>query len=137
MENFNRYFLHQRTVFLENISYETPEKPLIPRENYKLGCKDILVAQLLQNGIKVSFNRALNFEGGGPYSLSVTFSCIMPFDPSTKDEVDWKNTDIAGEFRKNCPDVMANLMSRTSLLISQITSSYGQPPLITPAAPKK
>ena len=60
---------------------------------------------------------------------------MLIFDPSTKDEVDWKKLDIAGEFKKSCPNLMSVLMSRASLLISQITSAAGQPPLITPAAP--
>lgn len=134
MENFDRYFLHDRRVFLDNISYETVKPDSMQRE-LKLNCKDTILAQLTNQGVKINFNRALNFEPEGIYSLSVTFAVMLIFDPSTKDEVDWKKLDIAGEFKKSCPNLMSVLMSRASLLISQITSAAGQPPLITPAAP--
>lgn len=134
MENFDRYFLHDRRVFLDNISYETVKPDSLQRE-LKLNCKDTILAQLTNQGVKINFNRALNFEPEGIYSLSVTFAVMLIFDPSTKDEVDWKKLDIAGEFKKSCPNLMSVLMSRASLLISQITSAAGQPPLITPAAP--
>lgn len=137
MENFDRYFLHDRRVFLDNISYETLKFDGKGGE-MKLNCKDTIVAQLAQNGVKINFNRALNFEPEGLYSLSVTFSVMLLFDPTTKDEVDWKSIDIAGEFKKSCPQLMSVLMARASLLVAEITSANGQPPLITPSgAPMK
>ena len=39
---------------------------------------------------------------------------------------------MAEEFRDNGKFVTDNLMSRISLMIAQITSSYGQSPLILP-----
>jgi len=136
MENFIQYFLRERKVILENISYET-EKPKLLQGELKLGCKDTIVAQLMANGVKINFNRALNFSPEGPFALSVTFSTIMLFDPARKDEVDWKQVDIAGEFRKGCPHILTELMSRTSLMIAQITAASGQNPLMTPASPQE
>lgn len=134
MQNFDRYFLHEKKVFLDNISYETVKTESVPAQP-KLGCKDTIVAQLQKNGIKINFNRTLRFEPEGLFNLSVTFGVMLIFDPTTKDEIDWKSLDIAGEFRKSCPQLMSVLMSRASLLISQITSSAGQLPLVTPGAP--
>ncbi len=134
MENFERYFLHDKKILLENISYETI-KPEGRITQVKLGVKDTIVAQLLKNGIKINFNRAVNFDPEGIFSLSVTFSMMMLFDPSTAGEVDWKSTDIASEFRKSCPHLLTALMSRTSLMVSQITAAGGQNPLVTPASP--
>ena len=134
MENFERYFLHEKKILLENISYETVPVEGRPTD-MKLGVKDTIVAQLLKNGVKINFNRALNFDPEGIFSLSVTYSMMMFFDPTTKDEVDWKSTDIATEFRKCCPHLLTSLMSRTSLMVSQITSAGGQNPIVTPASP--
>ena len=134
MIDFERYFLHNKQIILDNISYETL-KTEPGRPETKLNCKDTILAQLTANGVKISFNRALNFEPEGIYSLSVTYTVFMIFDPSTKDEIDWAKTDIAGEFKRSCPQLISVMMSRASLLISQITSSSGQPPLITPGAP--
>ena len=134
MENFDRYFLHDRKVFLDNISYET--QPLDPAaREMKLNCKDTVVAQLSNTGVKINFNRMLKFLPDGPFTLSVTFAVVLTFDPSTKDEIAWKSIDIAGEFRKSCPALLSVMMSRTSLLVAEITSAGGQNPLITPAAP--
>lgn len=134
MENFDRFFLHDRKVFLDNISYET--QPVAPSSgDMQLNCKDTVLAQLRAGGIKVNFNRTLKFIPDGPFTLSVTFAVILTFDPSTKDEVDWKSLDIAGEFRKSCPALLSVMMSRASLMVAEITSAGGQNPLITPATP--
>ncbi len=134
MENFDRYFLPHRKIVLENISFETVKLEGYPQQ-MKMGCKDTIVAQLLDKGIKINFNRAINFDPEGIFSLSVTFSTLMLFDPSKKDEVEWKGMDIAGEFRKGCPHTLSALMAKTSLLIGEITEAAGQTPIITPAAP--
>ena len=110
MENFERYFLHDKKIFLENISYETVKIESRP-DNLKLGVKDTIVAQLMEHGIKINFNRALNFDPEGIFSLSVTFAMMLIFDPSTKNEVDWKSLDIAGEFKRSCPQLLTALMS--------------------------
>lgn len=135
MENFESYFLREKKINLENISFETDKIDLTAGE-LKLGCKDTIVAQLMERGVKINFNRALNFSQSGPFSLSVTFSIFMVFDPEKKDSVQWKSIDIAREFREGCPQLMSALMSRTSLMIAQITAAAGQNPLITPAAPQ-
>lgn len=134
MENFDKYFLPDRKILLENISFETLKLDGKPK-TMKLGCKDTIVAQLLDKGVKINFNRAINFDPEGIFSLSVTFSTIMIFNPATKDEVEWKGMDIAGEFKRGCPHTLSALMARTSLMIGEITSAAGQNPLITPAAP--
>ena len=136
MENFERYFLHERKIVLDNISYETIKVEGKPTA-MSLGCKDTIVAQLMESGVKINFNRAMNFTPEGIFSLSVTYSMMLFFDPTTKNEVDWKSLDIAGEFKKSCPQLLSAMMSRTSLMIAQITAASGQNPLITPAAPVK
>ncbi len=137
MENFERYFLHERKIVLDNISYETVKMEGKPGTTMSLGCKDTIVAQLMESGVKINFNRAMNFTPEGIFSLSVTYSMMLFFDPTTKNEIDWKSLDIAGEFKKSCPHLLSAMMSRTSLMIAQITAASGQNPLITPAAPVK
>ena len=44
------------------------------------------------------------------------------------------NINLADEFRKNGDFVTIQLMSRITLLIAEITSSFGQQPLILPTA---
>ena len=128
--DFNRYFLAERRVFLENISYETT-KPEAGVQGYKLTGKDTVVAQVLGNtGVKVTYNRTLRFEPEGPFVLSVSFAVMLVFNPGTRDEVDWKTIDMAAQFRKNCMPIVANISSRISLLVGEITSASGNPPVI-------
>ncbi len=134
MLDFNRYFLPDRRIFLDNVQYETLETPN-PTENRKLNCKDTILAQRSDKWIKINFNRTLSFAPEGVFRLSVTYGVLLFFNPQTKDEINWKETDIAGAFRENCKPLLANMMSRTSLMVAQITSASGQNPLITPAAP--
>ena len=133
--DFNRYFLPERRIFLDNVEYEMLELTTTAGEK-KLDCKDTIVAQRNDAGVKITFNRTITFQPEGVFRLSVTFGALLTFHPQKKDELDWTKIDIAGEFRKNGGPLLGMLMSRTSLLIAQITSSSGQVPLITPAAPK-
>ena len=98
------------------------------------GCKNTPVDPRSELGVKLTFNRTMAFEPEGLFRLSVTYGVMLTFDPSTKNEVDWDGLDIAGEFRKSCGGTLTALMSRTSLMIGQITAAAGQNPIITPAA---
>ncbi len=132
MIDFSRYFLPGHQVFLEYINFETTASRPGKR---RMNCKDTIVARLSDPvGVKVTFNRALSFEPDGIFYLSVTFSCFLRFDPRTKDEVDWHSLDIAGELRTGGGPILLELASRASLLISEITSASGQPPIITSAS---
>ncbi len=130
MIDFTRYFHPDCKIYLENVNFEHIKAPA-PR--VKMNCKDTIVAHLAEPaGIKVTFNRTVSFEPEGLFYLSVSFSAIMRFNESTKDEIVWKGLDIASEFRQSGGPVLHSLSSRASLLIAQITSASGQPPLITP-----
>ncbi len=135
MLDFTRYFQPGHQVFLEYVNFETTQsKPGARRMN----CKDTIVARLSDPvGIKVTFNRALSFDPEGIFYLSVTFSCFLRFRQETKDEIDWHTLDIAGELRKGGGPVLIELASRASLLIAEITSASGQPPVITAASTKR
>ena len=65
--------------------------------------------------------------------MSVVFGADLKFN-ERKTEVKWDELNIAEEFRANGDFVTAQLMSRMSLLIGQITSSFGQQPIIPPLA---
>ena len=56
----------------------------------------------------------------------------LQFDLQRVNEYDWNEVNLAEEFRANGDFVISNLMSRITLLIAQITSSYGQQPLVLP-----
>lgn len=135
MENFNEYFLRERKVFLENISYETVKTSAAPPTR-RLGCRDTVVAQLLlPTGVKFIFNRRLNFEPEALFTLSVSFGVFLRFDPSRRDEVDWKQVNLVNEFTHHCPAVLSDMTARTTLLVAEITSSAGATPIIATPPP--
>lgn len=135
MIDFTRYFMPDHQIFLEYINYETVSASA---GAHKMNCKDTIVARLSEPvGIKITFNRALSFEPEGIFYLSVTFSCFLRFRAETRDEIDWRSVDIADEFRAGGGAILHMLTSRASLLIAEITSASGQPPVITSTYAKK
>lgn len=136
MENFESYFLPERRIFLENISYETlqAEKGDTPR---RLGCRDTVVSQLIMPaGVKFIFNRRLSFEPEAHFTLSVSFGVFLRFDESRRDSVDWQQVNLVKEFTKSCPALLTELSSRTTLLVAQITSSAGGVPIVASPPPR-
>ncbi|MBR5447240.1 MAG: hypothetical protein IKV40_02335 [Clostridia bacterium] len=130
MENFNEYFIKEKNLFLENINYETVKAE--KKSMMRLGCRDTVIAQLIGDvGVKVIFNRRLAFEPEALFTLSVSFGVFLRFDPARRGEVNWHEVNIVNEFTKANPAVLSELSSRTTLLVSQITSSAGGVPIIT------
>ena len=126
--DFNRYFLAERRIILDNVSYET-ERPTAGQ--LKLNVKDTIVAQVMgQAGVKVTYNRALNFEPQGPFRLSVTFGVMLVFNPGTRGEVDWRTIDVAAEFKKSCPQLVDIMSAKAALLVAELTNASGGNPII-------
>ena len=124
--DFNRYFLAERRIVLENVNYEV--HPVQPSGQMKLNGKDTIIAQVAgQAGVKVTYNRTLQFEPEGPFSLSVSFAVMLVFNPGTRDEIDWKTIDVAEEFKKNCPQIIQQMTAKATLLVAEITNMNGNP----------
>ena len=131
MENFNEYFLKDRRVFLENINYETV-KAVTMEPQRRLGCRDTVVAQLIgDRGVKIIFNRRLNFEPEALFTLSVSFGVFLRFDPTRYGEVNWKEVNIVKQFTSDCPALMSELNARTTMMVAQITAASGGVPIVT------
>ncbi len=127
---FNRYFLAERRIMLENVSYETT-RPAQGQGQFKLGVKDTIVAQVIpQAGVKVTYNRTLRFDPEGPFVLSVSFAVMLVFNPGTKNEIDWRTIDVADEFKKNCPMLVQQMSAKAALLVAEITNVNGGMPII-------
>ncbi|MBP3379168.1 MAG: hypothetical protein J6L96_10490 [Clostridia bacterium] len=128
--NFNRYFLAERRISLDNISFET-QRPAAGSGKYQLGVKDTIVAQVMgQAGVKITYNRTLRFDPEGPFTLSVSYGVMLVFNPGTRDEVNWREIDVAAEFRKNCPQLCAAMSAKAALLVAEITNEATGNPVI-------
>lgn len=128
--DFNRYFLAERRIVLDNVSYETT-KPTPGTAQFKLGVKDTIVAQVMgQAGVKTTFNRTLRFDPDGPFVLSVSFAVMLVFNPGTRDEIDWHTIDLADEFKKNCPVLVQQMSAKAALVVAELTAQNGGVPII-------
>ncbi|MBS6629001.1 MAG: hypothetical protein KH282_07970 [Clostridiales bacterium] len=132
IQNLSDYFEKKQEFYLENISYNRIDKIDPSVKEYKLNCIDTVHCELLENGIKVTLKRELKFDPNQLFNTSISFCALLKFNAEKREEVDWNSLNLEDELQNNGQFVLQNLMSRISLLIAQITSSYGQTPVILP-----
>lgn len=132
MIDFERYFLNDQQFFLNSINYKTIEETEQLSE-YRMKCTDSITVDLdIERGMRVIFTRELSFEPEALFVLEVSYGAILTFNPDTKDEFDWKKTDLAKEVQTSGGFVLRNIISKVSLLIAEITASGSQVPIVTP-----
>lgn len=132
IKNLAEYFLPEQEFYLENVIYNRLESATVGG-NYTLNCIDNIEVTTNKNeGVKIQITRKLEFNPKELFELVISFGAFLKFVPEMKAEYDWSKINLAEEFRDNGEFVTANLMSRISLLTAQITSSFGQQPLILP-----
>lgn len=130
INNLEEYFEDQQQFFLDKIRYDRMEED-DSGEEVSLNCSDILKCDVTDEGITLSVTRKLQFDPEKIFGLEVTFGVKLKFNEKAK-AVDWEKYDLPDEFTRNGQFALQNPLSRISLLVSQITSSFGQMPLVTP-----
>lgn len=134
IKNLSDYFRPELEIFLDSLRYKRIESENKNTEKeFTLLCKDNIKTEMQEDGIRIIVTRILEFDPEEFFTLSVVFGADLKFN-ERKAEVKWDELNIAEEFRANGDFVTAQLMSRMSLLIGQITSSFGQQPIIPPLA---
>lgn len=130
MSNFDEYFTGGCSISLENVVYKKLEES---PEDVSLNIKDNLNIQKKgSDDIELIISRNLSFT---PYSLvdiSVSFSVLLELNDKHKGDKSPDYNTIKNEILNKDNVIMSIIMSRISLLISQLTSSYGERPIITP-----
>lgn len=131
MLDFNKYLTLQ-DCSLKHIEYQLINKNDLP-EKASLNCKDKLEI-LSSNDEKVNFilTRKLYFEPSYLYEINVSVVFSFAFNQNTKSEVDWEKVNLIEELKNDNNIVLGNIISRISLLISEITSFNSFIPVITP-----
>lgn len=132
ISNLSEYFLPEQKYYLNQITYnrldtcETAEKRM-------LNCADSIEVNMNGNiGVKILVTRSLYFQPERLFNLSVSFGAELAFDSKRKNEYKWDEINLADEFKEHGGFVTEHLMARISLLISEITASFGQQPLVLP-----
>lgn len=126
MFNVQSFFKNKRQLFLESVKYDLKPINASTEGESQIACTDTISTQMLdQRNIKLSFCRELN-SVDNMVNIKVQFGIILELnDGVTLDE----EKDLSNEFIGTSE--LSGLIMRASLLISQITASFGQPPLIT------
>lgn len=130
INNLSEYFLPEQQFYLHKIVYDRMEC-ISSKQQFMLNCADNINVEVNdKKDIRVIVTRTLSFEPEEMFFLSVSFGADLQLDQQKADEYNWYEINLAEEFRENGNFVTDNLMSRITLLIAQITSSFGQQPLI-------
>ena len=133
MIDFVACFLPTFEFSLNDIHYKKLDISNSDSSEKQLNCIDTIKAELVDpRHVCVEYTRELNFSTQDIFELSVTFGALYTINEDSDQNIDWNNIDISAELLKSGAPVLNVLTSRISLLISQITSSYGQPPVVTP-----
>ena len=132
MNIFDKYFTGNCTISLENVAYRKLDEI---EEDVTLNVKDdIEIKEKVSNSgsIECIFSRNLSFVPKSLVDITVSFGISLELNEKYK-ETNNLDYDILKKHLLSEDSVIASIvMSRISLLISQLTSSYGERPIITP-----
>lgn len=129
IDNLSEYFNKEYQFYLDSITFNRIDNGDFTNQ-IKMNCTDQIQTYISDRTVKLTLTRLVNFQPENLFSLSVSFGAILIIKEEKYKEYDWKTIDLANEFRNSGNFVLDNLMSRITLLIGQITSSFGQQPLI-------
>lgn len=131
IKNLVDYFESSQEFYLDEVSYKRIEIRNCT-ESHILNCTDSIDANVNEEIVKLIVKRTLIFEPKEIFELSVAYGVVLKFKDKNKADYKWQEINLAEEFSKNGGFVLENLMGRISLLVGEITASFGQSPIILP-----
>lgn len=131
INNLAGCFEEEQQFYLDEISYKRIDRKEQAKE-YSLNCVDKIDVNVNKDIVKLTVKRVLKFEPEEIFELSVAYGAIIKLKKEMTEHYAWKEMDLSEEFRENGQFVLGNLMNRISLLIAEITASYGQTPIVLP-----
>lgn len=134
IENLQEYFRPEIRIFLDDVNYKRIEDSTA-KDNTQIAltCNDNVNVSLNQDGVRILLTRHVTFDPINLFTLSVSFGADLTFN-DRKSELNWIDYNLAEEFMENGDFITSQLMSRISLIIGEITSSFGQQPILLPAS---
>ena len=129
--NFIETFNENYSYFLKEIHYRVITVGNI-QDKIDLRIGDCLTFNMLDDShLEIIVGRNVKFEPNVVYELSVSFGAVLELKENSRLAIDsdWKNDFIKSPEGNT---IIQGLLSRVSLQIAQITSSYGLNPIVTP-----
>ena len=132
MINFKEFFEDNYQLYLKDIDYKALSiDPIVEKIDVKIKDDLCFFDNKDKKTLEFEVKRTVDFYPDALYKLSIEFGAKLKVknEAPILDSIDWKK-----EFKENeiCINMINGLIARISVLISQITSSYGQVPLVTP-----
>ena len=129
--NFAKLFNENYSYFLKELDYRVITIGNI-HDKVELVIKDNTTFEILDSEhLQILVERNVKFEPNVVYELKVSFGAILELKNGSEigHDIDWEY-----EFKKSNEGItiIQGLLTRISLQIAQITSSYGLNPLVTP-----
>lgn len=134
MKNISECFKMDYQVFLDDVKYKKNEIHQKESCDITMHCYDYLKSEVIEDEfIQLKFTRELVFEPIKLFELSVTIGANLFLVDEVKSEINLSKIDLAKELSSANSEILGNLVSRASLIISQLTAtSFGNTPIITP-----
>lgn len=132
MENLNILFEKQGTIFLDYVNYDILTLEYNPSETL-IEIDDKFDLEFVEDRtkLKVLFTRYVHHNPKKLYQLTVRFGAVFTFTKEALKNNAIYDKDYATFFKNNHNRLISNIISRTSLLISHISTSNGNEPLVT------
>ena len=129
--NFMEVFNKNYSYFLHEINYRVITVGAI-KDKVDISVRDYLDFSMLDKShLQIIVKRKVEFQPNLVYELSVSFGAVLELinEHEHTDNFDWEK-----EFKNSAEglSVIQGLLTRVSLQIAQITSSYGLNPVVTP-----
>ncbi len=129
MIKYSDKFLPDRQVFLKEIKFIRKDTELNNSE-VKVGMVDTIAVSTTEKSLDVEFKRQIKFDPVELFDLSVSY--VIRHRLKEQEKMDWNIIDVEKLVNENKEKFLGDFMDSVSLLISQITASFGGRPLITP-----
>ena len=127
--NIDKYIKNSFKVYLKEITFEN--NPFLDDSDSHLECHDEIKAEFKEEDtIDLTFIRHVTFSPQKSWDLKIVMGAELMINLKKAKDVQWKEINLAKELKAST--IIDGLISKASLLISQISSTAAPNPIITP-----
>lgn len=133
MEKLRDCFTREKQVLLKSVNYFADRDFKRLENTIHALCKDsIEIYEKSKDKLILEVVRDVNFEPEKLFSIRVSYLIEHHIKDELIGQLQWNDIDLEKEVYNDIPYFSGDQFDYVSLLISQVTSSFQSPPLITP-----